>query len=80
MCEFRLMTNIDLLIWVGGRGNLKQGGIRFMQDVFLSMVSGLLVGGLFYVLNLPIPAPPNLAGVMGIVGIYLGFYLASILL
>jgi XapX domain-containing protein len=40
---------------------------------------GLLIGFLFARIGLPIPAPPALAGVLGIVGIYLGFKLASLI-
>ena len=39
----------------------------------LALLTGLLTGALFRFLQIPIPAPPNLAGVMGIVGIFLGY-------
>lgn len=48
-----------------------------MNQPILAAVTGLIVGGLFSFLNLPIPAPPSLAGVMGIVGIYLGFVITN---
>jgi XapX domain-containing protein len=38
----------------------------------LALLAGLIVGILFKMLRLPIPAPPVLAGVIGIVGVYLG--------
>ncbi|MCX2839869.1 XapX domain-containing protein [Salinimicrobium sp. MT39] len=44
-----------------------------MKIVILATLTGFLVGFLFALLKLPIPAPPALPGVMGIVGIYLGF-------
>lgn len=47
--------------------------------VVLSLVMGMVVGGLFSYMDLPIPAPPNLAGVMGIVGLYIGFRLIEVL-
>jgi len=47
--------------------------------VLLSLVMGMVVGGLFSYMDLPIPAPPNLAGVMGIVGLYLGFKLVQVM-
>lgn len=50
-----------------------------MNQTILATISGLIVGGLFSFLNLPIPAPPTLSGVMGIVGIYLGFVLINTL-
>lgn len=43
------------------------------QLAALALVTGLLTGALFKFLNIPIPAPPELSGIMGIVGIYLGY-------
>ncbi|GAD67988.1 MULTISPECIES: XapX domain-containing protein [Vibrio] len=43
-----------------------------MHDVILATFAGFVVGVLFSVIKLPVPAPPVLAGVMGIVGVYLG--------
>ena len=43
-----------------------------MKDVILALLVGLVVGLLFKFLKLPLPAPPVLPGVLGIVGIYLG--------
>lgn len=45
----------------------------------LALLTGLLAGGLFSAVEAPIPAPPNLAGVLGIVGIYLGYKLVTAL-
>ena len=39
----------------------------------LALLTGLLAGALFSYLQIPIPAPPELPGLMGIVGIYLGY-------
>jgi len=41
--------------------------------VAFATVTGLLTGLVFGFLEVPIPAPPSLAGVMGIVGIFLGY-------
>ena len=38
-----------------------------------ALIVGLTVGALFAFLRVPIPAPPELPGVVAIVGIYLGF-------
>ncbi|WP_453992921.1 XapX domain-containing protein [Bacillus nitroreducens] len=46
-----------------------------MKEVVLALLTGLIVGFLFALLKLPIPAPPAFAGVTGIIGIYLGFKL-----
>lgn len=48
-------------------------------DVVLALVTGILAGGLFRVAGAPIPAPPNAAGVLGIVGLFLGFKLVEVL-
>lgn len=46
-----------------------------MQEALLALVAGLIVGFLFALIKLPIPAPPALPGVLGIIGIYLGYKL-----
>ncbi|BAD77685.1 hypothetical conserved protein [Geobacillus kaustophilus HTA426] len=46
-----------------------------MKEVVLSLITGIVVGFLFTLLRLPIPAPPALAGIVGIVGVYLGMRL-----
>lgn len=43
-----------------------------MSEVLLALAAGFIVGVLFSALKLPIPAPPVLSGVMGIVGVYGG--------
>ena len=43
-----------------------------MGEVIIATISGFAVGVLFSFLRLPIPAPPVLPGVMGIMGVYLG--------
>ena len=44
-----------------------------MREVVLAVLAGFLVGIVFAKLKLPIPAPPTIAGVMGIVGLFLGY-------
>ncbi|USZ68083.1 DUF1427 family protein [Halorussus salilacus] len=44
-----------------------------------ALLTGLLTGALFHALNIPIPAPPELPGLMGIVGIYVGYRLVEML-
>jgi len=46
-----------------------------MKEIVLALISGMIVGGVFSLIKLPIPAPSNIAGVMGIVGIFLGYVL-----
>jgi XapX domain-containing protein len=41
----------------------------------LAFLTGLLTGGLFAYLEIPIPARSSIAGILGIVGIYAGFNL-----
>ncbi|MFB6202171.1 MAG: XapX domain-containing protein [Halorhabdus sp.] len=46
--------------------------------VALATLTGLLTGILFGFFDVPIPAPPSLAGVMGIVGIFVGYRLMDV--
>lgn len=41
--------------------------------VVLALLTGIITGAVFAALRIPIPAPPNVVGVMGIVGIYVGY-------
>lgn len=43
-----------------------------MQEILLSLLTGIIVGVVFSALKLPLPAPPVLSGIMGIVGIFIG--------
>lgn len=45
--------------------------------VVAATLTGIAVGVVFASLRIPIPAPPSLAGVMGIVGIWLGYRLVN---
>lgn len=44
-----------------------------MQLTVLALATGVLAGALFRFVHVPIPAPPELPGLMGIVGIYVGY-------
>lgn len=50
-----------------------------MEVAFLSLLTGIFVGCLFSVSSLPIPAPPTVAGILGIVGVYVGFVVVNYL-
>jgi len=41
--------------------------------VLLATLAGVTIGGIFAFLRIPVPAPHSFAGVMGIVGIWLGY-------
>jgi len=42
-----------------------------------ALLTGLIAGGVFAFVGVPIPAPPELPGVLGIVGIFLGYQLVE---
>lgn len=44
---------------------------------FYALLTGMIVGILFSLFKLPIPAPPTLAGILGIVGVYLGYLIIN---
>ncbi len=43
-----------------------------MKEIIISLLTGMVVGFLFTLFRLPIPAPPAFAGISGIIGVYLG--------
>lgn len=43
-----------------------------MAEILMALLAGTIVGVLFSLIKLPLPAPPVLSGIAGIVGIYLG--------
>jgi XapX domain-containing protein len=43
-----------------------------MITILLALLAGMILGAIFTAIKLPLPAPPTLAGIMGIVGIFLG--------
>ncbi|MFW5950177.1 MAG: XapX domain-containing protein [archaeon] len=45
--------------------------------IVLATLTGICTGLTFGFFEVPMPAPPNFAGVMGIVGIFLGYRLAD---
>jgi XapX domain-containing protein len=45
--------------------------------IVLATLTGIATGLVFGFFEVPIPAPPNLAGIMGIVGIFLGYRLMT---
>jgi XapX domain-containing protein len=51
-----------------------------VKEIVLALFAGLIVGGFFSILRLPIPAPQNIAGVMGIFGIFLGYLIVKLIL
>ncbi len=48
-----------------------------IKEIFLTTLTGAGVGAVFAVFKLPVPAPPVFAGVMGIVGIWIGYALIA---
>ncbi len=44
-----------------------------MKEIFLTTITGAGVGAVFALFKLPVPAPPVFAGVMGIVGLWIGY-------
>lgn len=48
-----------------------------MKEWIVIFVIGLAFGGACGFLRVPIPAPPTVAGVMGILGVTLGFIISQ---
>lgn len=48
-----------------------------LKEWALALVTGGVVGFLFAKLKLPVPAPPTVAGILGIIGITLGYLIGK---
>jgi XapX domain-containing protein len=48
-----------------------------IKEWISALATGTLVGFLFAKLNLPVPAPPTIAGILGIIGIALGYVIGK---
>lgn len=47
------------------------------MNYLLPLITGMITGVVFGILKLPIPAPSAVEGIIGIVGIFLGYMLVS---
>jgi XapX domain-containing protein len=43
-----------------------------MKEVLLALLAGVVVGVVFRLIKLPIPAPPVFSAVIGVFGVYFG--------
>lgn len=48
-----------------------------MKEIIMTTAVGTVVGVVFSLFKLPIPAPPVFAGLMGIVGLWVGYGLVQ---
>jgi XapX domain-containing protein len=46
---------------------------KTLIDLGLSLLTGVIAGAVFGWFKLPLPAPPTLAGILGIVGLFAGY-------
>ena len=51
-----------------------------MKEIIMTTLTGAGVGAVFALFKLPVPAPPEFAGVMGIVGLWIGYGMVGKLL
>ena len=47
------------------------------MTIVFSFITGAVLGAIFTLVRLPIPAPPTLAGIAGIVGVYVGYLIMT---
>ncbi|MFG6118055.1 DUF1427 family protein [Thalassobacillus sp. B23F22_16] len=43
-----------------------------VREAVLALIAGIFIGIVFKLIKLPLPAPPVLAGVLGVAGVYVG--------
>jgi len=48
-----------------------------MKYSILSFISGMTFGGIFAFFKLPIPAPNTFSGLLGIIGLFVGYLLVQ---
>ncbi|AEJ39342.1 hypothetical protein TPY_1152 [Sulfobacillus acidophilus TPY] len=46
-----------------------------MREAIWALLAGFILGALFRWLKLPVPAPSSWGGILGIIGVFLGFSL-----
>lgn len=51
-----------------------------MYDILLATLAGVIIGAVFTLIKLPIPAPPVLSGCMAVFGVWAGHHLVLQLL
>lgn len=45
--------------------------------ILKSLLAGMALGGIFFILKLPAPAPATLSGVVGVFGVFAGYLVAQ---
>lgn len=50
-----------------------------MKEMVLSLITGTVCGATFALFKLPVPAPTVIPGLLGILGIFLGYQLTGIM-
>ena len=48
-----------------------------MKDIVLSLITGAVCGAVFAAFKLPVPAPPVISGLIGILGLWVGYKIVS---
>lgn len=48
-------------------------------EPLVALLVGTILGSTFHLLHLPVPAPPSVAGVVGVVGVSLGYWITKCL-
>lgn len=51
--------------------------VERMRDILMTTGVGAITGAIFSAFKLPIPAPPVFAGLMGIVGLWIGYAIVT---
>lgn len=49
-----------------------------MTEIITGLIAGIIVGAIFTLIKFPLPAPPVLSGIIGILGVWVGMKLKQI--
>jgi len=51
--------------------------VTIIERIILPFIVGLIIGGIFSFLKLPVPTPDKIEGVIGVIGIFIGMFLVK---
>lgn len=60
------------MILLATQMKFESGDIMKLKEWAMAFGAGIVVGAIFTVFGFPLPAPPTIGGVMGILGVFLG--------
>jgi len=54
--------------------------MHILLSFLLAIFVGVILGGIFTLLKLPLPAPTDIVGVLGVFGVWLGYEIVRVII